>query len=227
MKKVSDRPPFEAVHNCICAFPDVPILEFYKGYFEAVYILLHPFIQYNSKQEVIRFVSWQEMLNLTQFKNLNQLDIALRTRIGGLRKEHENKVDAEILLNTCNNNNISEPSEGQFQGSLQTEMLKSLLELGYNYMFVADEFGFERKLSYVQEYLNGQDDTVLKWGSERNWYTNNNEIFYTTHWDSHFTMLCSDKKTIESILSKHSFEGFYCNERLTFTGAYLLTEYKL
>ena len=56
-----------------------------------------------------------------------------------------------------------------------------------------------------------KDDIVLEWGGRENWYTNKNEILYTSHWDSHFTLLCSDKKTIESILSKHPFEGFYCD----------------
>jgi hypothetical protein len=61
--------------------------------------------------------------------------------------------------------------------------------------------------------IQGKDEVTLEWGGHKAWYTNHNEILYATHWDSHFTMLCSDRKTVDSILAKHPFEGFFCDER--------------
>jgi len=79
-------------------------------------------------------------------------------------------------------------------------------------MFVADEFGFERKLHYVQDVIDKNGEVELATAHE-NWYTPKNEILYTAHWDSFYTMLCSDKKTVESIVERYKFEGFYCNEK--------------
>lgn len=70
------------------------ILEFYKGYYDCVYIILHPFIKithpdkiifskekYPTKEDFVSYtekVSWREFLQLSGLGNLNQLDIALR-----------------------------------------------------------------------------------------------------------------------------------------------------
>ncbi|MDR6942489.1 DUF2711 family protein [Mucilaginibacter pocheonensis] len=206
------KPPIEAEHNCICAFADMPILDFYSGYFDSVYIFLHPFYKVNEKLETTRIVSWNEMLSLTGFTHINQLDIALRNNIGGLVNKWKNDEDVEILKSVCEKFEILLPSEGLFQETLERQMLLSLKQRGHHYMFIADEFGYERKLADIQDYIDGKDNTALQWGPQRNWYTNKHEILYTVHWDSHFTMLCSEKATIESILKEQPFEGFYCNE---------------
>ncbi len=208
---MKSKPPFEAEHNCICAFDGMPILEFYKGYFDSVYIILHPFYSLNYDNGIEKTVTWAEMVTLTQFRDINQLDIACRNTIGGLIDKWKNNEDKEKLNMVCKANNLLMPCKGQFDKPLDIEMLLSLQEQGHHYIFVADEFGFERKVTYIQDYIEGTDKPKLQWGRE-NWYTPKNEILYTSHWDSHFTLLCSDKRTIESILSKHAFEGFYCDK---------------
>lgn len=44
-------------------------------------------------------------------------------------------------------------------------------------------------------------------------FTHDNELLVTTHWDSHFSMLCSDKETIERIVKHCDLEGFYCDDQ--------------
>lgn len=188
------------------------ILEFYKGYFDTVYVMLHPFFK-EKDNKITQVMTWKEIQMLAGFKDINQLDIALRTSIGGLRREYENKKDADILSQLAELHDFWFPSEGNFQDTLKNKMLKSLQDQGHHYMYMGDEWGFERKRSYIQEVIDGKDNTLLEYGPEMNWYTTNNEILYTTHWDSHFTLLCSDKNTVENILAKHPFEGFYCNEK--------------
>jgi hypothetical protein len=51
-----NKPPFEAKHDCICAPADVSILEFYKGYFDSVYINLHPFTAWIIKRKLPRLI---------------------------------------------------------------------------------------------------------------------------------------------------------------------------
>ncbi|NRF41408.1 DUF2711 family protein [Pedobacter foliorum] len=211
---MTDKPPFEAPHNCICAYADVSILEFYRGCFDSVYIMLHPFYKLDKDNKIIQVTTWKDFQSLAGFENINQLDVALRTNVGGLRIEYENKKDADILRQASELHNLWIPSEGNFQDTLDKEMLRSLQGQGHQYMYIGDEWGFERKLSYIQDVVDGKDDTLLTWGPQKNWYTTHNEILYATHWDSHFTLLCSNKNTVENILFNHRFEGFYCDEKI-------------
>jgi hypothetical protein len=208
---MTDRPPFEAAHNCICAYADIHILDFYQEYFDTVYIMLHPFYKTNEDGKITQVITWQEFISLAGFRDINQLDVALRNSIRGLKKKWENEVDVETLMRTAQQHNIRMPSEGEFQDTLEKDMLIALQEQGHHYLFIGDEFGFERKVIYIQDLIEGKDQVTLTYGGHEAWYTNHNEILYASHWDSHFTMLCSDRKTVESILSKHPFEGFYCN----------------
>jgi hypothetical protein len=41
-------------------------------------------------------------------------------------------------------------------------------------------------------------------------YTEDHQLLFATHWDSHCTFLCSSKKIIDQILKIHPFEGFFC-----------------
>lgn len=86
-------------------------------------------------------------------------------------------------------------------------MLKSLMALGHEWIYVGDEHGFERRIEFIQDII---DNKVQVNFFHESWYTTMNEILLTTHWDSHFTFLCSDKETIETILKEYPFEGFYC-----------------
>jgi hypothetical protein len=209
---LDSKPPFEAAHNCICAYDDIPILSFYKGYFESVYIILHPFYKEDREGKMVDIITWKDFASLAGFADINQLDIALRNSILGLNQKWENDVDVNVLKDTCKRYNLQMPTEGVFQDALKSIMLRILQEEGHNYMFVADEFGLERKVTHIQDFLEGKDDITLTYDGHNNWYTNHNEILYTSHWDSHFTMLCSSKVTIENILARHNFEGFYCDE---------------
>jgi hypothetical protein len=149
---MDERPPFEAAHNCICAYADMPILEFYQGYFDTVYIMLHPFYRTDEQGKITQVVSWQEFLTLAGFRDTNQLDVALRNTIGGLIKKWETPDDVQTLKRTCESHGLRIPSEGYFQDSLRVDMLTSVQELGHHYLFVSDEFGYERKVDYHTYY---------------------------------------------------------------------------
>ena len=211
-------------HNIIPPSADTSIIEFYKGYFDCVFIILHPFMKchdlekFMSKKErhtkdelthLADSVSWNEITSLCGFSDIKQIDIALRNMIGGLNKIHHNDKEQTKLDHVCELNNFIIPPEGNFSELLVDSMLHALTDLGHEWVYIGDEFGWERKLEYIQDII---DNKVQANFHHESWYTVKNEILYTTHWDSHFTFLCSDKETIEKILSQHPFEGFYCNE---------------
>jgi len=208
---MNNRPVFEAEHNCICAYADHSILEFYKGYYESVYIILNPFTKLNKATIEIEKVKWKDFLKISGLKDINQLDIALRNSISGLNQKYLEKENLSKLNGGCENHGLTPPSEGEFPKILINDFLASLLDLEHQFMFVADEHGFERKLVYIQEVINDPDKVELKFSGHENWYTNKHEVLYTTHWDSFYSLLCSDRQTINTILKKYPFEGFFCD----------------
>ncbi|HLU22101.1 MAG TPA: hypothetical protein VKZ77_06415, partial [Bacillaceae bacterium] len=46
----------------------------------------------------------------------------------------------------------------------------------------------------------------------KNLFTHDNSILITTHWDSHFSLLCSDRQTLKHLVTTCNLEGFYCTE---------------
>lgn len=178
----------EVHHNIIPAPSEGSIIEFYKGYYDCVYIILHPFMKCHdikkfmekdvrhTKEEILQLtdnISWNKVVSLCGFKDII-------------------------------------PPEGNFSELLLDNMLGVAMELGHDWIYLGDEFGWERKLEYIHDIIENKVNANFH---HESWYTPKNEILYTTHWDSHFTLLCSDKQTVEKILSKYPFEGFYCSEK--------------
>lgn len=204
-------------------YDDVPVLDFYKGYYDCVYVMLHPFIKeiypgkfnfspttWPTKAEILEYtqkVSWAEFVKISGIGDLNNLDIALRNSTLGLNKQHKNEYDLSLLNEALELNNLISPTEGMFSVFLEDDMLNALIELGHEWIYIGDEFGFERKMEFIQDVIENKNTTHY---AHETWYTTMNEVLFATDWDSHFTFLCSDRQTVEKILEKHPFEGFYC-----------------
>jgi hypothetical protein len=209
-------------NNITPPLPDKPILDYYKGYYDCVYIILHPFItasdnvefseeKWPTKEDYVKHtkkVSWTEFLKISRLGDLNRLDIALRNSILGLIEKHKNEEDLNIIKNITEENKLMEPGEGNFSPLLIDDMLNALINIGHEWIYIGDEHGFERRIEYIQDIIDNKVQVNFR---HESWYTTMNEILYTTHWDSHFTFLCSDKQTVGNILKKFPFEGFYCN----------------
>ena len=103
MKK---SPPFPHPY-AVCAPDNVSIKEYYKDYYDEVFIFLHPFLQprlsgldlietsFNKFEmmEKTRSVRWEKVIELLGMTDYKELDVALCTLISGLRDKEAN-VDA-------------------------------------------------------------------------------------------------------------------------------------
>ena len=110
--------------------------------------------------------------------------------------------------------NILFPSEGIFPTILNNLFFDSLIFLDYDKVCISDEFAINPECLRLKK-----DISVLDFNMPiyqiRSIFTEDAKIAYTTHFDTFFTMLCSDKKTVEKIVTKYNFEGFYCDENTT------------
>jgi hypothetical protein len=202
---------------------DGKILAFYEGLFEAVYILLHPFIKadsidpnrfypesYPTKAEILANcspVSWSEVIRLTELQNINEVDIGLRTAILGLKDEFTKPGFADAINKLEETSNIIRPSEGDIPELLQNKLFDAIQKSGNDQLWIADEFGEEQKLEWI-------DDLKVNYElpSHGNIFTSDKSLLITTHWDSHFSFICSTRDNIATLLDFSPLEGFYCDE---------------
>ena len=202
---------------------DEKILDFYKGQFDSVFVLLHPFIypksvalerffpgKWPSKKEIIdrcEPILWKRVLELTDLGSLLEIDIGLRTRIHGLKENLSNETFATCLDQLTETRGIIAPPEGELPPLLENRIYEAVKALGHEWLWVGDEFGTERKLHYIDDLI--EKDEIPIHGCV---FTHDHSLLVTTHWDSHCSFLCSSEAIIKQILALDTFEGFFCTE---------------
>lgn len=206
----------------VCAIDEVSIKEYYRGYFDEIFVFLHPFIKpisldismftpttYPDKLQLInqcKSVSWSEFLELSSIASFDELDIGLRTRILGLKQHLCNNEIANLIDIACNKYNLVEPTEGMLPQIIIDRILKAIQSLGFDWLWIGDEFCTERKLEYIEDLI--CTDSLYR----HNLFTPDKSILITTHWDSHFSFICAKKDIVDKIVEFANLEGFYCEE---------------
>lgn len=200
------------------------VLSFYEEAFESVFVLLHPFVRpITISAEALRSedypdrvtlcqscepVSWSEVQQFSGLASLAEVDIALRTQIGGLRAEFANKSLAVKLGDSLRRQGVIVPSEGVFSDLSHDKVLSFIQRCGYEWVWVGDEFCTERKLYWIDD-LKKPDSTATQ--GHCSVFTPDKSMLWTTHWDSHFSFFCGSKEVVAALSVDERFEGFECN----------------
>jgi len=203
---------------------DGKILSYYAGAFEAVYVSLNPFIKpisidraefrtgaWPNRSSIVTHckpVSWAEVQQLTGLPSLAAVDIGLRTGIRGLKAELGNKQSAAAIEALSESQGILSPTEGLFPELLHDSILSSIQGLGYEWVWVGDEFCTERRLRWIDD-LKHQDVGLT--AGRFNVFTPDKQLLWTCHWDSHFSFLCSSQSKLSAIQQTSGLEGFFCS----------------
>ena len=200
-----------------------PVLPFYQGQFESVYVLLHPFYrllpEYSSQYLRVEYpdkslskrcclpTRWTEVMQLTGLANFSEVDIGLRTTILGLVASFCRDDLAAKLVELETESQIFCPPNGYLDDLLQDDLFAAINFTGDDWLWVSDEHNTERKLYWIEDLI--RDDVIP---AHAHIFTPNKTLLVTTHWDSHFSFLCSSRERIEKILAYKAFEGFFCSE---------------
>lgn len=201
------------------------ILSYYHGYFEAVFIVLHPFLKprldkikyfksdsgvendFPSDSQILSWcspVTWTEFLEVSGIDNLQNLDGALRNSIFGLKDRKRFQSHTDALVSTLQTQDLIAPDEGDIPCILLPRICQALQSLGYKWAWLGDEFCTERKLKWIEEL------DIAEIYCHGCIFTPDHKILLVSHWDSHCTFLCSSKGKISQFVQEAELEGFYC-----------------
>lgn len=202
---------------------DGKVLDYYAGTFEAVYVLLNPFIRpitisidafkpefYPERSTIVatcKAVPWSEVEDLAGLPSLSAIDIGLRTQIGGLKEKYAVKEYADRLGNMTASLGVVPPCDGSHSDLLFNQVLGLFQELGHERVWVGDEFGLARELCWIDELKNGGKKPNFH---HHNVFSADKSMLWTIHWDSHFSFLCSSLENLNRVKVSDRFEGFFC-----------------
>jgi hypothetical protein len=198
------------------------ILAYYHGVFDAVFIALHKFYIpkenttetaaakiWQNRNEIRQGcipLTWRDVQQKTQINKLSTMDVALRTLNMSIPADDQDQ-DAAAQVLALESSNVLLPSEGVLCAFLEHDFLKALQRMGYDWVWVGDEFCTERALQWIDDILD--HDAIPRAG---NTFTPDYKLLLTTHWDSHCSYICGDKERVSQIVDFGGIEGFYCTE---------------
>ena len=135
------------------------------------------------------------------------MDIGLQTQISGLRSQYANQAFAVELNRLTESDGIVRPDEGCHSDLLHDQVLKLFQELGYDWVWIGDEFCTQRKLHWIDYLI---DEDVETFNGHCNVFTPDKSLLWTVHWCSHFSFLASSTDILTRIGVDSRLEGVYC-----------------
>ena len=171
--------------------------------------------EYPTDKEIFekgKAVVWSEIINGAGLNDFSELNKALRTSIGALRKVFQRPGLTEKVNDYTDSQNIWHPTEGGFDTLSKVAVYKTFKLLGKNQIIITDEFyettsildidklsdfEFTEKVSFKDYYLYSEDKKIL----------------FTIEWDSFFFLIATGQENMNKIISSNLFEGFVCNEK--------------
>lgn len=205
------------------------VFDYWGGCYEAVYILFKPFYQFkpDSKWNRNRLfnasncweiwpdiieaetypVNWKQVKEGAGFADYKELAEALTIKF--------DKTEGSIKLNKyVESHEILYPDEDNFVNFLVDDILHSFRFLGYEELLIGPEFPDDNMpFNKILRYKTDTDPSDLLYS--KNIYAPDNKILFTTAFDYHHGFICSDRETIEKLIDKFQFEGFFCSQDTT------------
>lgn len=167
-----------------------------------------------------RNIGWLEICEDLGLPDHCALDRALRTIIDGLRSESADQETAERLIAHCSHHQIFLPTEGDFQPTMEAQLVSLLERAGLSEVIVGDEFGDDERLMPVAS-LAGYTPWATRsdfpdYGARR-LIAPDHSLLLWVHWDSFYTAIFGTKERMVSLGLAANVEGFWCsNENTTF-----------
>lgn len=204
---------------------DGKILAHFAGEYDTIYVALSPFIRprsmlrdrfrpdtYPDHRMIVANcapVCWADVQRLAGFESLDEIDIALRTSLLGLRRDLCRDDLAERLVSCLAREGLIPPAEGHHPELMFAMVMQMFAELGHDAAVVADEFGEGARMHPIGELAAGS----VQLPSHCSIHTPDRGLLWTAHWDSHCTFLCASSDILEHLRVDTRLEGFHCSPK--------------
>lgn len=205
------------------SFPyDGQILSYFDGVFEAVFVVMQPFCQVEKenqwildreldvlKQDFLHYakpICWQEIMQklyIDEYKTLETGTQSYENRLYDHWQRMDIKNQLIALEKECN---IFAPETNEFAPYFENDIFNVVKKLGYDWIWVGDEFATERKLYFVDDLIKSNE--VLATGAKL--FTPDYQLLISTAYGVSSLFICSSKQMIATICQSADLEGFYC-----------------
>ena len=201
---------------------EIPLVEAYASQFEAVFILLHPFLRvppqlawsatraYPSDVDLAAHAvpcPWTEVSTLTGLASCARINLALLTSIGSLAP-HLADPHAQQLLQTClQTHPIWMPTEGRFEPLLQPHFLHAFAAAGHTQLLHVPEFPLSDPVVPLPLHQLASGHTPFP--TRGTLLAPDASFLFTVDWDSFFTLFYGPRAFLTQIAQSRQLEGFF------------------
>jgi hypothetical protein len=203
---------------------DAPLVEAYGGRFDALYVILHPFVRvpdrlawrathaYPSEEQIVAAgekVRWAEVAGQTGLRGAAGLNQALLTSIDAIYPEHGDFAGRDRLRQYLEADNVWMPNEGSFEPLLQPDILNAFEAAGKSSLIFVPEFPTVDPVApFNVTRLKNHADAFPARGSLT---PEDASFIFTVDWDSFFTLLYGPRKFVTAFVKRRGVEGFFAN----------------
>lgn len=231
----------EVNHAYVYPDVDVPLLQAFDGKFEACYIILHPFYQWDENLPDEEFaqkaqpIKWQTIIDQTEFKDFVHLYLGLLDHFRAQQDDGIAYPDADMLLEYGKNiKDFNIPYDGEFDDLNQPKYMATLQAAYANGLVFVPEMPHDQVESIDWEIDDIEAFDKAKF-SAWHWMVRSKflqfddldfddlpkvgsmiagdlKLLYTVEWDSYFTLLYGEQAALEAMVKANDFEGFFAGK---------------
>lgn len=205
---------------------DTPLLQAYESRFSAAFIALHPFFRMPASvdwkatesppfpddiyiRQYGQPVAWQTIMEGIDCEDLRQFYIGMRTSIGALNREYEDKEMSRLIREYTEQANIYPPMEGRIE-PLLVETISEYVSYGNtDKIYYLEEVKEEPKELSIEAVVQICDERWLR-GSL---FDANVTRLATVDWDDFFTVIYGSSDQLANLLENKPLEGFFCDNQ--------------
>ncbi|WP_418360319.1 DUF2711 family protein [Sphingobacterium detergens] len=150
-------------------------------------------------------------MNGSTLTDYAELNIAIRTSIGGLNRNFTRPELMEKLNNYTDSESIYHPTEGAFGMLSKMDIYKAFKLLGKKQIMITDEF-YENTTTVDLDQLTEYEFCDEIGGKDYYLYSADKETLFTIEWDSFFFLIATDQNKMDQLIASNLFEGVFCND---------------
>ncbi|MBS1805415.1 MAG: DUF2711 family protein [Acidobacteria bacterium] len=200
----------------------VPLVEAYDHRFEAVFIILHPFIsvpqqlawkvtrKYPPDSDIIAVGTASPWANVGRQTGLNscaRLNQALLTAGGSLTAELADHDGKEALLALLQSQSLWMPAQGRFEPLIQRDLLRVFSSSGYEHVIHVPEFPDVNPVASIR--LAELQDEQVPFPVSGTLLAPDSSFLFTVDWDSFFTLFYGPRAFLLRMARGLRLEGFF------------------